>query len=207
MRTLLNVATGQDVAYRFKRTRAEFIEESVGQYFDVDSIPSVVATKSTLLDYCERRNGQGNDLYQAICFAAHGDPGIVYDKDDNALFSNDFDDQELSKVVEQRTIYLFACKTAEDGFVERLMSLGCALFIGFSQSPAWLTTDGARLWSDIDVSVMRSIGFDLGKTGVEDTVQDFLSTIASSRGRYSDMYDLDLNSIEQALQTMVVVSA
>lgn len=206
MRTLLNVATGQDVASRFKRTRSEFIEEVSGEHFDVNSLPSVIATKQHLLRYCGQKNNAGDDLYQGICIAGHGNPGIVYDKNGNGLFSNNYEQQELVTVVSQRAIYLFACQTAEDEFVSRIMNSGCTLFIGFTQSPRWVTTDGARLWSELDISIIRSIGFDLGKAGIESVVQEFLQRTSNQVGRYSDAFDLDLTSIQQALHSLVVLS-
>ena len=86
---------------------------------------------------------------------------------------------------------------------DRLLSLGAQQFIGFTESPTWQTSDGARLWSRFDVDLFCEVA--LGRSAT-----DFLANIdrAMELAQYQlglyDEFDTDIYDFVRVLGVMLV---
>lgn len=206
MRTILNVAPGLDgMTSRFSYARSRYINDVAGEVFDADTLPPALADKPNLLSYCERRaGGDGSPLYDAICFATHGSANGLETGHGDILFSVADTEETLAAIAGGRDIYICACEAASGDLPAQLASVGCKLFVGFTISPHWQTTDGAILWSDLDVALLRSVASGLGGDGVERVRENYLRVSERDMGRFSEMYDADLQNVASALTSMVI---
>ena len=213
MRQILSVDCGYDNSLvSFLDARRQFIEdnEQAGTPpeppFDVDRLARQLCTTGRFLEYCDRRDGSGRILYDAICVSSHGAPGMVFGWGGapEVLFSSDDDNDLLALIASGRSIYVCACETADSDLGDRLLSLGARLFVGFSQSPKWQTSDGARLWSRFDVDLFRDVALGRTSSGILETVSSAVQLAQSQLGLYDD-YDNDIIHFMEVVNAMQVV--
>lgn len=213
MRAMSAPVLSVDTAYEpdlmlFARGRADLYRELGGQ-FAITTLGQTAAERSRVLRALARGDDSGAP-YRAIVVSSHGDPSSVLDDDspDGVLLSSDHPEADLARWARSpaggRVIYFCCCFTAQGPLVDRLMSLGAAAVIGFTEEPAWSSTEGQRIWRDFDLEIVRSILNAQGPAAIARVRDHYLDRIAAAAPTAGQNYRADLDRMRKTLETMVI---
>ena len=201
----LSVDTNYDASLSwFREARRDLYKDLVGSH-NIDPLSTISANKGQMFKRLFKAEENGKP-YSAVVISSHGQPGVVLDNDspDEILFSVD-DDNELLRAFNNKTIYLCCCKSALDGLPEKLVTLGANLVIGFTESPKWETTDGARMWKKFDLEMVECAIFGQGPAAFERERDQFLDRIYCKLQTPSASIRADFNSMQSVLSTMIIL--
>jgi hypothetical protein len=192
----------------FARGRSDAYKEAGGQ-FAVTTLGQTAADRARVLKTLQRGDSEGAP-YRAIVVSSHGEPSRVLDDDspDGLLLSNDFDEADLARWARGpeggRVLYFCCCYTAKGPLFDRLAQLGALALIGFTGQPAWSSTEGQRIWRDLDLEIVRSILNGQTATAVSRVRDHFLDRIQCSMSNAGTAYRTDLENMKTTLETMVI---
>ena len=202
-----------DTAYEpdlvlFARGRLDLYRE-VGGQFSITTLGQTAAERARVLRALVRGDA-GDEPYRAIVVSSHGEPSRVLDDDspDGTLLSLDMQEADLARWAKGpaggRLLYFCCCFTAKGPLFDRLMALGAAGVVGFTEEPAWSSTEGQRIWRDLDLEIVRSILNGQGTGAIARIRDHFLDRIAAARPSAGERYAADLDRMKSTLQTMVI---
>lgn len=192
----------------FARGRADLYKE-VGAQFAVTTLGQTAADRARVLRTLRRGDAAGAP-YRAIVVSSHGEASRVLDDDspDGVLLSEELDEADLRTwargAAGGRVLYFCCCYTAKGPLFDRLSALGAAAVTGFTAQPAWSSTEGQRIWRDLDLEIVRSILNGQAQTAIARTRDHFLDRIACARPSASGNYGGDLDRMKTTLETMVI---
>lgn len=202
-----------DTAYEpdlvlFARGRTDLYRE-IGAQFTVTTLGQTAADRARVQRTLARADAAGKP-YRAILVSSHGEESCVLDDDspDGILLSNAMDDAELGRWAkgprEGRVIYFCCCYTARGPLVDRLMKLGAGAVIGFTDQPAWSSTEGQRMWRDLDLEIVRSILHGQDAPAITRVRDHFLDRIDRALASAAGNYKADLEKMKRTLETMII---
>jgi len=192
----------------FARGRSDLYKE-IGAQFAITTLGQTAADRARVLRTLQRGDASGPG-YRAIVVSSHGEASRVLDDDspDGVLLSDDFDEADLACWARGpgggRVLYFCCCYTAKGPLFERLSKLGAAAVVGFTGQPSWSSTEGQRLWRDLDLEIVRSILNGQGPAAIARTRDHFLDRIACTATSATGNYDADLGKMKATLETMVI---
>lgn len=201
-----------DTAYEpdlmlFARGRADLYRE-VGGQFAVTTLGQTAAERARVLRTLVRADA--DEPIRAIVVSSHGEPSRVLDDDspDGVLLSSDMPEADIARWAKGpaggRLLYFCCCFTAKGPLFDRLMALGAQGVIGFTEEPAWSSTEGQRIWRDLDLEIVRSILNGQGLGAIARIRDHFLDRIAAARPSAGERYATDLDRMKSTLCTMVI---
>ena len=202
-----------DTAYEpdlvlFARGRADLYRELGGQ-FAITTLGQTAAESARVLRTLARGDA-GDEPYRAIVVSSHGEPSRVLDDDspDGVLLSDAMPAGDLALWAkgrsEGRILYFCCCFTAKGPLFDRLVESGARAVVGFTAEPAWSSTEGQRIWRDLDLEIVRSILNGQGPAAIARIREHFLDRVASARPSANDHYGVDLDKMKTTLETMVI---
>jgi hypothetical protein len=202
-----------DTAYEpdlvlFARGRTDLYRE-LGAQFAISTLGQTAADRSRVLRTLARGDSAGAP-YGAIVVSSHGEASRVLDDDspDGVLLSSDDSEADLAtwarSTMGGRTLYFCCCYTAKGPLFDRLAMLGAKAVIGFTGQPAWSSTEGQRIWRDLDLEIVRSILHGQGAAAIERVRDHFVDRIEKSIGSAANNYRNDLEKMKSTLETMVI---
>lgn len=202
-----------DTAYEpdlllFARGRSDLYRE-VGAQFMITTLGQTAADRGRVLRTLARGDASGAP-YRAVVVSSHGEPSRVLDDDspDGILLADDHDPAELARWARGpkvgRVIYFCTCYTAKGPLVDRLAQLGAKVVIGFTEQPAWSSTEGQRIWRDVDLEIVRSILHGQTAPAILRVRDHFLDRIERALGSAAGNYRADLEKMRTTLETMVI---
>ncbi|MEZ4302696.1 MAG: hypothetical protein R3B70_47665 [Polyangiaceae bacterium] len=202
-----------DTAYEpdlvlFARGRTDLYRE-VGAQFAVTQLGQTAADRSRVLRTLARGDASATP-YRAVVVSSHGEPSRVLDDDspDGVLLSNDMPEADLARWAKgpnmPRSLYFCCCYTAQGPLFDRLRKLGAQTVIGFVGQPAWSSTEGQRLWRDLDLEIVRSILHDQRAPAIARVRDHFVDRIDRSLASASAAYKADLVKTKTTLETMLI---
>jgi hypothetical protein len=202
-----------DTAYEpdlvlFARGRADLYREMGGQ-FALTVLGQTAAERGRVLRTLARGDA-GDEPYRAIVVSSHGEPSRVLDDDspDGVLLSTEMDDGDLARWAKGpqggRLLYFCCCFTAKGPLFDRLMALGALGVVGFTGEPSWSSTEGQRIWRDLDLEIVRSIVNGQGPAAIARIRDHYLDRIACARPGANDHFCADLDKMKATLETMVI---
>jgi hypothetical protein len=192
----------------FARGRADLYKE-VGAQFAVTTLGQTAADRARVMRTLRRGDAAGAP-YRAIVVSSHGEASRVLDDDspDGVLLSDDLDEADLRVWARGagggRVLYFCCCYTARGPLFDRLSALGAAAVTGFTGQPSWSSTEGQRIWRDLDLEIVRSILNGQAQTAIARTRDHFLDRIACARPSANGNYGIDLDRMKTTLETMVI---
>lgn len=201
-----------DTAYEpdlmlFARGRADLYRE-VGGQFAVTTLGQTAAERARVLRTLVRADA--DEPIRAIVVSSHGEPSRVLDDDspDGVLLSDQMDDVDIGRWAKGpaggRLLYFCCCFTARGPLFDKLLKLGAAGVIGFTEEPAWSSTEGQRIWRDLDLEIVRTILNGQGHGAIERVRAHYLDRVACARASAGDRYAADLDRMKSTLETMVI---
>lgn len=202
-----------DTAYEpdlllFARGRSDMYREIGGQ-FTITTLGQTAADRGRVLRTLARGDAS-NGPYRAIVVSSHGEPSRILDDDspDGVLLAGDHDPAELARWArgpnDGRILYFCCCYTAKGPLVDRLVQLGAKLVVGFTDQPAWSSTEGQRIWRDIDLEIVRSILHGQTAPAIVRVRDHFLDRAERALLHAAGNYRLDLEKTRMTLETMVI---
>jgi hypothetical protein len=202
-----------DTAYEpdlvlFARGRSDLYRE-VGAQFTITTLGQTAADRSRVLRTLTRGDVSGWP-YRAIVVSSHGEASRVLDDDspDGILLADHFDTADLARWAKGpsggRTLYFCCCYTAKGPLFERLLQLGAKAVIGFTGQPSWSSTEGQRIWRDLDLEIVRSILHDQDAAAIARVREHFLDRIARALASAAQGYRNDLEKMKATLETMAI---
>lgn len=202
-----------DTAYEpdlllFARGRADMYRELGGQ-FAVTVLGQTAAERARVLRALSRADASG-EPYRAIVVSSHGEPSRVLDDDspDGVLLSDAMDEADLARWAKGpdsgRLLYFCCCFTAQGPLFDRLADLGAKGIVGFCGEPSWSSTEGQRIWRDVDLEIVRSILNMQGTAAIQRIREHYLDRIASASTVAGEQYKADLDKMKGTLETMVI---
>lgn len=202
-----------DTAYEpdlllFARGRADMYRELGGQ-FPVTVLGQTAAERGRVLRTLVRGDASP-EPYRAIVVSSHGEPSRVLDDDslEGVLLSDAMDDADIGRWAKGpaggRMIYFCCCFTAKGPLFEKLIKLGAAGVVGFTEEPAWSCTEGQRIWRDFDLEIVRSILNGQGTGAIQRIREHYLDRIGCARTCAGEQYKVDLDKMKSTLETMII---
>lgn len=202
-----------DTAYEpdlllFARGRADMYRELGGQ-FAVTVLGQTAAERARVLRALVRADAS-DEPYRAIVVSSHGEPSRVLDDDspDGVLLSDQMDEADVGRWAKGpaggRMLYFCCCFTAKGPLFDMLVRLGAAGVVGFTAEPSWSSTEGQRIWRDLDLEIVRSILNMQGATAITRIREHYLDRIASVAASAGDRYRIDLDRMKGTLETMII---
>ena len=205
-----------DTAYEpdlvlFARGRTDLYRE-LGAQFTITTLGQTAADRARVLR-TQAGGASSGAPYRAIVVSTHGEASRVLDDDspDGTLLSDDFAEAELKQWARSpaggRVLYFCCCYTAQGPLFDRLLKLGASLVIGFTGQPSWSSTEGQRIWRDLDLEIVRSI-LNAQQLGAIERVRDhFLDRIENVLPSSGGNYRSDLEKMKKTLETMAIRGA
>ncbi len=193
----------------FARGRTDLYRD-IGAEFAVTTLGQTAAERGRVLRAL-RRSDVTNTPYRAVFVSSHGEPSQVLDDDseDGILLSADFAEDELKTWAKGptagRILYFCSCFTAQGPLFDKLHQLGAKGLIGFAGEPAWSSTEGQRIWRDLDLEIVRTLLNGQPALSVARIRDHFLDRIFHSRQTAGERFAADLDKMKQTLTTMVIV--
>ncbi len=202
-----------DTAYEpdlvlFARGRADLYREMGGQ-FALTVLGQTAAERGRVLRTLVRADASG-ESHRAIVVSSHGEPSRVLDDDspDGVLLSSEMDPGDLARWATSpaggRFLYFCCCFTAKGPLFDRLMELGALAVVGFTGEPAWSSTEGQRIWRDVDLEIVRSIVNGQGPGAIARIRDHYLDRVACAEAGANDHFRADLGKMKVTLETMVI---
>jgi hypothetical protein len=200
-----------DTAYEpdlvlFARGRADLYRE-IGAQFSITTLGQTAADRWRVL----RTLGRGDTAgvpYRAIVVSSHGEASRVLDDDspDGVLLSNEMDEIDLRRWARSpaggRILYFCCCFAAKGPLFDRLLRLGARAVIGFTGQPCWSSTEGQRIWRDLDLEIVRSILHGQEVPAIARVRDHFLDRIERSLVSAAGHYRRDLETMGTTLEGM-----
>lgn len=156
---LLSVDTAYDPVLRaIRSSRQDLYNEMTG--VNVDVVSGTAVSRDYIQELCTRSfSGQHSELpyYDGLTICSHGSKGKVFYKSGghlHQLLSVNDSPSYLSSIVYGKSVYLFACETANSMLLEKIMDAGAIHAIGFTKSPKW-GSYSRNVWLDIDEAFLR----------------------------------------------------
>lgn len=125
------------------------------------------------------------------------------------LLSLALSDDAMSAVAKDRDIYIFACRVAygEGRLVQKLKDAGATSVSAFQGKPAWKSSEGLRLWQQIDGIFCRAVAEEGGSESMHKGKYVALEMIQAARtSRLSDdQYAAELADIESVVNSIIIL--
>ena len=101
---------------------------------------------------------QTTDPFRMLAYVGHGDPGILYSqhKLGREMLTQYDDPNTLRELVNQRTVYIFACKTMTPAFAEVLLNSEAKRAAGFTESPRYSDLNGRNRLGAFDTYLIKA---------------------------------------------------
>jgi len=202
-----------DTAYEpdlllFARGRADMYRELGGQ-FAVTVLGQTAAERARVLRAIVRADGS-EEPYRAIVVSSHGEPSRVLDDDspDGVLLADSMDEADVARWAKGpeggRLLYFCCCFTARGPLFDMLEKLGAKGIVGFEGEPSWSSTEGQRIWRDLDLEIVRSILNGQGTAAIQRIREHYLDRIACASAVAGEQYKADLDKMKGTLETMII---